>query len=1118
MPQRTRSEQYKFFLPLMVLALGTALSIGLGLAAHQEIARSAQQRFDAAALAVARKVEGRFDNYVEVLTGLRARFNNSAPLTRSDFRDYVDGLGLAKSYPGFQAVSYAPYVEAADRARFEERFRGDSSLAPGVAAGFAIKPPGDRPGYYPLTFIEPLAGNEKLLGNDLGAMPNRGDALEQARDTGGLVSSGRRIRIGGRESDVGLGIRLPVYRPKMPLDTIDQRRAAYVGSVGAGFRVAAMMQDVLAGDAGAPGMRLFDGGPGKAPIGSRVESRFVIVDATAGHPLLYDNRAQSAAAAAGASAAQPRAARVEAAARFVRTLAFELGGRSWLVEVSADPFIGRLERATPWLIACGGLAISLLLAGIGYSLSTGRRRAQALATAMTRHLRTSERQLDEAQHLASLGSWILDAETGELVCSDEARRILGFDTNHLVPGLPALLSRVPADGLAAVEQHMAQASASGQRCEFEHRLALPDGTERWVHVIVQSSDEGGKVLLRGTVRDDTQRHKGALRLNLEHDIARLLVGDSETAPVMAQALAAVCTRLRWDCGAVWSVHADGQVRCDAAWHAGDEPALAQFVDLSRSLGYRPDEGSFGRAWAEGDALHVNTRDVQHGFTRDALACQAGLTVGLIVPMVVAGHNTVLEFFRRDSRAADADALESLRVIALQVAQYAQRKRAERRLRFVADHDDLTGLPNRAALKNGLVRAIQRSSLQQKRFAVMFIDLDRFKQINDTLGHGVGDAMIKACGERLSAMLREHDTVARFGGDEFVLLLENLSDASDAVVLAERALTCCAEPFIVDGQELHVAASIGVSVYPEDGSDAETLLKNADTAMYRAKDKGGSYQFYVPQMNALGNDRLVLEAALRRAQERGELELHYQPKMNLSTQRIVGVEALMRWRHPVMGLIAPTRFIPIAEETGLIESLGRWALARACADAHSWQQSGLPAVQMSVNLSPRQLLSRTLIADIGEILETSGLHPSLLELEITEGAMMKNPEHAAGLLQEIRDMGIGLAIDDFGTGYSSLSYLKRFPLTAVKIDRSFIHDLPLDAHAQALTEGIITLAHGLGMKVVAEGVETAAQLAYLRLRGCDEIQGYWLCKPVPADEVCSFMARHMRNQLASPMAA
>jgi predicted signal transduction protein with EAL and GGDEF domain len=362
-------------------------------------------------------------------------------------------------------------------------------------------------------------------------------------------------------------------------------------------------------------------------------------------------------------------------------------------------------------------------------------------------------------------------------------------------------------------------------------------------------------------------------------------------------------------------------------------------------------------------------------------------------------------------------------------------------------------------------------------------------------------------------------VARFGGDEFVLLLENLSTAGDAVVLVEKALACCAEPFMVDGRELHVTASIGVSVYPEDGADAETLLKNADTAMYRAKDMGcGAYQFYAAQMNAQSAERLVLESALRHAVARDELELHYQPKMNLQSNRVVGVEALMRWHHPVQGMISPALFIPIAEEIGLIEAMGKWALAQACSDARSWQKQGLPAVQMSVNLSPRQLNSRTLISDIGAVLKVTGLAPSLLELEITEGAMMKNPEHAAVVLRQIRDMGIGLAIDDFGTGHSSLSYLKTFPLSTVKIDQSFIHDLSLDADAQALTDGIITLAHGLRMKVVAEGVETATQLAHLRLRGCDEIQGYWLCKPMPAHEVAQFMAQHLTSHFVSPVAA
>ncbi|MDQ8023984.1 MAG: GGDEF domain-containing phosphodiesterase, partial [Moraxellaceae bacterium] len=314
-------------------------------------------------------------------------------------------------------------------------------------------------------------------------------------------------------------------------------------------------------------------------------------------------------------------------------------------------------------------------------------------------------------------------------------------------------------------------------------------------------------------------------------------------------------------------------------------------------------------------------------------------------------------------------------------------------------------------------------------------------------------------------------------------------------------------------------SVGVSVYPENGGDAETLLKNADTAMYRAKEKGrNTYRFYAAKMNAQSTEQLMLESALRHALERGELEMHYQPKMNLQTQRIVGVEALMRWRHPVLGMIPPVQFIPIAEELGLIVSMGKWALEKACTDALAWQKHGLPEILTSVNLSPRQFESRTLVADVKAILESSGLDPSLLELEITESAMMANPEHAAKLLRTIRDMGVGLAIDDFGTGYSSLSYLKHFPLSTVKIDRSFINDLSQDADARALIDGIITLAHGLRMKVVAEGVETSVQFNYLHSHGCDEAQGYWLCKPVPADEARDFMARHLRNQFVLSVAA
>ncbi|WP_418117595.1 EAL domain-containing protein [Variovorax sp. 350MFTsu5.1] len=1091
-------------LPVVIFILGTALSIALGIYAHQEIGRSARTRFDATALDLARKVESRFDDYIAVLIGLRARFNTSEGVTRSDFRDYVSGLNLPSAYPGFQAVNYAPRVMPEDKQLFEEQVRGDDSLDAAVSSGFAIKPGGTRDIYYPLAFIEPLAGNEKLLGNDLGAMPDRGDALEQGRDTGGLVTSGRKIRIAGRGSDVGLAMRLPVYRPKMPVDTLEQRRQAYMGSVGAGFSITGMLRDVISIEAAKTlRLRLADAGPGRGPIGTRIETRFVTPIAFSDRQLLFDS----------AALAKPVA---EPANSLERTLGFELGGRSWVVEVKQDEsqILGPLDKTIPWLVFVGGLATSTLLAGIMLSLATTGSRAQVLADEMTSHLRASERQLEDAQHLASLGSWTLDPETGALQCSEEARRILGFADDPLPLDLHALLSRVPNMERGTVERQIALASQSTERSEFEHRLCLPDGTERWLHVIAQSGEDAGRRLVRGTVRDATRPRKDALRQKLEYKIARLLAGDGRTETVIALALEAICTDLRWDCGALWSVGEDGLAHCAVAWHVDNDPAVRGFVEASRLLTYRSGEGSLGRAWGIGSVVRIDTQASPSHFTRDAMAREAGLTTGLVVPMVAPEATTALELFGASPYVADAETLESLRVIALQIVQYRQRKQAEKTLRFMASHDELTGLLNRSALQHELARAIRRSNRQQKQFAVMFVDLDRFKHINDTLGHGVGDEMIKTCGKRLRKLLHDSDVVARFGGDEFVLLMENLDSANDAAVLAEKVLDRCAEPFIIEGRELHVSASVGVSIYPENGGDAETLLKNADTAMYRAKEKGrNTYRFYAAKMNAQSTEQLMLESALRHALERGELEMHYQPKMNLQTQRIVGVEALMRWRHPVLGMIPPVQFIPIAEELGLIVSMGKWALERACADALAWQKHGLPEVLTSVNLSPRQFESRTLVADVKAILESSGLDPSLLELEITESAMMANPEHAAKLLRTIRDMGVGLAIDDFGTGYSSLSYLKHFPLSTVKIDRSFINDLSQDADARALIDGIITLAHGLRMKVVAEGVETPVQFNYLHSHGCDEAQGYWLCKPVPADEARDFMARHLRTQFA-----
>lgn len=977
----------KLTLPIIVFSIGVTLSAGLGLGAYKDITLGAQQRFNAVAHDAARKVEDRFEGYTEVLIGLRALFATSEPVTREQFRQYVLGLKLEANFPGFQVLNYAASVPLERKRAYEEGLRRDTALAPSLEGRVGINPPGERATYHPLTFIEPLAGNERGIGKDLAVIPAALQALEHARDTGALTSSGRKIEIKGRPSDIGLAMRLPVYRANMPLDTVEQRRAAYLGSVGSGFRIADIIDTVFTGPQETrPRLRFFDGGPVEVPLIGRGEVRGV--PAPVGEASLLFDSAPQAAAAGGTE--------------FERTLAFDMGGHSWIVQVSQSSslVVGHLDRTLPWLIVLCGVAISMLLAGIIYSLTTSRSRAEAMALAMTQDVR-----------------------------------------------------------------------------------------------------------------------RGTLRLTLEHEVARLLVTDGEPEAVISRVLEAICTHLRWSCGSWWEASEGGMVRCAGAWHVGGDPVLEQFVRISRSLTYRCDEGTLGRAWTTAQTIQVDTALATDHFTRDALANQAGMAVALVVPALQTGSATALELLCSTSRTTDAETIESLRAIGLQIAQYQQRKRAEQALRHIASHDALTGLPNRNSLQRDLARAIKRSNRHHKRFAVLFVDIDRFKRINDTLGHGVGDALIKACGERMTAVLREDDSVARFGGDEFVLIAENLSKSSDAAIVADKVLACCAEPFMIEGRELHVSASIGLSVYPEDGADSETLLKNADTAMYRAKDKGrGAHEFYAAQMNAQGSERLMLESALRRAVERGELELHYQPKMDLRTRRIVSVEALMRWRHPAKGMTSPAEFIPIAEETGLIVPMGKWALETACRDALDWKKRGLPPVQMSVNLSARQLNSPTIISDIDEVLNATGLNPAMLELEITESVMMKNPEQAAALLQQIRDMGVGLAIDDFGTGYSSLSYLRRFPLTAVKIDRSFVKDLSQDRDAEALTAGIITLAHGLHMRVIAEGVETVEQLDYLREKQCDEIQGYWLCKPVPAQEVCTFMARHLRNEFAAPAAA
>jgi diguanylate cyclase (GGDEF)-like protein len=422
----------------------------------------------------------------------------------------------------------------------------------------------------------------------------------------------------------------------------------------------------------------------------------------------------------------------------------------------------------------------------------------------------------------------------------------------------------------------------------------------------------------------------------------------------------------------------------------------------------------------------------------------------------------------------------------------------------AQHDFLTGLPNRMLLNDRVGQAIAAAQRHEKQVAVLFLDLDGFKHINDSLGHPTGDRLLQSIGWRLVECVRGADTVGRQGGDEFVVLLSELEQPEDAAHTARRMLQVVAEAHSIDQHDLHVTTSIGVSVYPDDGLDAETLIKNADTAMYQAKENGRqSYRFFKPAMNVRAVERQSIEESLRRALERNEFALHYQPKIDLRTGAITGAEALLRWTHPTHGLVSPARFIPVAEDCGLILPIGAWVLREACGQARAWVDAGLPITTMAVNVSAMEFQNENFLRNLTAILAETGLDPGSLELELTESVLMRRAESTASILQSVRERGVQVAVDDFGTGYSSLSYLRKFPVDALKIDQSFIRQIS-DGEDTTIVTAVIAMARSLKLRVVAEGVETVGELTFLRAHQCDEAQGYYFSRPVPPQQFATLL--------------
>ena len=541
-----------------------------------------------------------------------------------------------------------------------------------------------------------------------------------------------------------------------------------------------------------------------------------------------------------------------------------------------------------------------------------------------------------------------------------------------------------------------------------------------------------------------------------------------------------------------------------------EPECVKIVAVDGTL---KEMNAAGLAMIEADGL----QQVRGQLLVSIVAPDHQATFTAFMDSVARGNKGSLEFeiiglkgTRRwlESHAVPMQEEDGERVVLAVTRDITEHKQAQAQLAFLAHHDLLTGLPNRALYTDRLEQAMIEADRHQRLVGVVFLDLDRFKNVNDTLGHDAGDALLKAAAERLIGAVRKGDTVARLSGDEFTLVLADMNHVEDAARIAQKILEVFAAPFHIGGRELYLTVSLGVTVYPSDGNTSQALLRNADVAMYRAKEAGrNSYAFYAAEMTHRATEQLALEGALREAIARDELRVHYQPIVSCADGAVISVEALVRWQHATRGLVSPLEFIPLAEETGMILPIGEWVLHTACAQARQWLRARAD-LHLAVNISARQFRQESLVQAVKRVLAQTGFPPQNLEFEITESVLLQQEESVMRTLRELSDLGISLSMDDFGTGYSSLSYLKRFPIRVLKIDRSFTRDIPADADDAAIASAIITMAHALGLRVIAEGVETREQLEFLGARACDALQGYYFSRPVVADE----MARILTNGL------
>lgn len=1027
---------------IIVAFIGALFSVMLYFWVDDWEQRRFEEHFQADAESYIAAIRNEFRRHYEVVNSVANFLRSNDEINRAAFGAFVSAVVL--EHNDTQALKWAPRVTHAERDRYEKKaneaglsnFRFTQQNSAGELVTAA-----QREEYFPVYYLGPHAGNQQMQGYDLASNQVRRITLEQARDSGEVIISGPIALLQGTDKQHGYLMLKPIYRGDDIPPSREQRRQRLEGYALGLFRYRDFFDEALEQRSGLSGRQL--------------SMQVSDINDTGERVLLYSHLSGDDSEWLGKGIDDDQ----------FLTIALSQYGREW--QFTFRPTVGFAATGSTWrswlvLLTGAGLTVVILLLVYRerrYSRET-ESRAEQLAQEKFRSEQRYQHLFDsnnDALFVVEIG----DAGPGRFLDVNRAMcHKLGYSREEL-------LKLGPIDiNLPGMEEEL-------QKC-VQHVLQHKDHLFETVHITSSGEQIPVEINIRALDEENGSPFIGCAR-----DVTSRLQAHEEQIEVREREMVKLSSALEQTADSVMITDRQGVIEYV-------NPAFEKVTGYSReeACGKTPviinsglnGKGEYERLW-----LSILRGDVYQNVLinrkKDGSLYYEEKTISPL----------------KDSNGEITHFISSGKDI-------TERMQTEERLHHLVNHDILTDLPNKALFMERLNNAISQARGIDQRCAVLFIDLDRFKNINDTLGHTVGDLLLQAVPDRLRSCVRDRDVVARFGGDEFAVLLEKIPNSEAVAKVAAKLVEVLEKPYQVGEQDLYLSASIGISLSPDDSSDANTLIKHADTAMYRVKDTGrNSYQFYSTEMGVRAFERLSLETSLRYALERGEYELYFQPQIEMKSATIVGAEALLRWQHPELGLITPDKFIPLLEDTGLIIDVGEWVLDSACRQGKVWDELTERPFRMAVNLSGKQFRNESLIETISKVVANNGFNARQLDVEITETVLMQDDRVSLANIGGLKELGVQLSIDDFGTGYSSLSYLKRFPVDSIKIDRTFIRDVTTDPEDAAIVTAVIAMAHSLKLEVIAEGVEEESQVEFLSRYDCDLLQGYLYGRPLPQNE-------------------